>query len=417
MKKFEYPNKLNIIFDKLNNFSIKPVLVGGFVRDFFLNIKSKDIDIELYNIDSLEKVEKILQEFGSVNSVGKSFGVVKLLYDDLDLDFSLPRKDSKIAQGHKGFSVSVDSHMDFKSAARRRDFTINAIGYDVSIREILNPYHGIRDLQNRVLQAVDLEKFGEDPLRVLRGVTFASRFELTIEKNLFTLSKEMIQQGVLGQLPRERIFKEIEKILLLSPHPSHAFKLLKNLSAFTFFSEFTTLDEEKFLQMLTALDNAKEISNSLKCPDKLTLLLAVLCSQFTHKQRQTFLEKLTQDKKLIHTVGLLTETLFDFEEVTNYTLYKVANKVKLNLYFHYLHALYPQKEQQIVRLRKKAQKLGILEKKLEPFLQGRDLIAAGLTPSKEFSNILSTAYELQMKEELKTKEEALEWLHRRVVLS
>lgn len=417
MKKFEYPNKLNIIFDKLNNYHIKAVLVGGFVRDFFLGIESKDIDIELYNVDSLEKVQKILQEFGSVNSVGKSFGVLKLLFEDLDLDFSLPREDSKIAEGHKGFQVNTHTSMDFKSAARRRDFTINTIGYDTVKREILDPYNGIHDLQIKLLQAVDLEKFAEDPLRILRGVTFASRFDLTIQKDLFSLCKKMIKNNALKELPRERIFTEIEKILLLAPKPSQAFMLLKELSAFTFFTEFRALSDANFLAMLSLLDNAKKISEALECPNKLTLMLAVLCSHFSSKERETFLEKLTQDKKLIHSVSLLTEISFDLEKPTNYTLYKLAQQINVDLYLHYLHALYPQRKQQIKELREKAEKLGILKEKLKPLLQGRDLIAAGISPSKEFSSILSQAYELQMKEEITTKQEALQWLARRVVLS
>ena len=127
----DYPNELNIIFDKLNNYSIKPIIIGGYVRDFLLNKSSKDIDIELYGIASYEKLEKLLQEFGSVNSVGKSFGVCKLQFDDLDLDFSLPRIDSKINKGHKGFEIQTDETLDFITATSRRDFTINAIGYDV----------------------------------------------------------------------------------------------------------------------------------------------------------------------------------------------------------------------------------------------------------------------------------------------
>ena len=133
----DYPKKLNIIFDKLLSNSIKPIIVGGFVRDFLLDLESKDIDIELYGINSFSKLEKILKEFGDVISVGKSFGVCKLKFNNLDLDFSLPRIDSKIDKGHKGFQIVIDSSLDFKTATSRRDFTINAIGYDVISKKIL----------------------------------------------------------------------------------------------------------------------------------------------------------------------------------------------------------------------------------------------------------------------------------------
>ncbi len=417
MKKFEYPNRLNIIFDKLNNYHIKPIIVGGFVRDFFLGIDSKDIDIELYGIDSLEKVEKILQEFGKVNSVGKSFGVSKLLYEDLDLDFSLPRSDSKTAAGHKGFTVEVNPHLDFKSAAKRRDFTMNTIAYDVLHQNILDPYNGIDDLNNKLLQAVDLEKFGEDPLRVLRAVTFAARFNLTIEKNLFALCKDLIEKDVLKELPKERIFQEIKKILLLVAKPSEAFVLLQDLSGFKFFTEFSSLDEKAFSSLLASINRAKIYAQLTECQNRVPLLLAVLCCNFSHAERDSFLNRLTSDKTLTQNVLTLTSLSFELQDITNYTVYKLAKEVNIKLYLLYLYALYPQKKSAVMELEQRAKKLAVLEKKLKPLLQGRDLIKAGLKPSKAFASLLNECYELQMQEELRTKEEALKWLERRVVLS
>ena len=417
MKKFEYPNKLNIIFDKLNDYHIRPIILGGYVRDFFIGLDSKDIDIELYGVDSLEKVEKILREFGSVNSVGKSFAVCKLLYEDLDLDFSLPRRDSKTAEGHRGFHITVDTDMDFKTAARRRDFTMNAIGYDVIAQEILDPYNGIHDLESKILKAVDLQSFGEDPLRVLRAVSFVARFDLIMEEDLFALCKSMIEKGVLKELPRERIFNEIKKILLLSPKPSKGFELLQKLSGFQFFTEFKTLDEKRFSLLLNALDRAKVYAHETACDNRLALLLAVLCSQFSHDASLSFFTKISSDKKLLQDILTLHDLIFDLDNITNYELYKLATQVNIKLYTLYLLALYPEKEAAIRALEKRAQKLGVLEQKLQALLRGKDLIEAGLTPSKEFSTILNEAYELQMQERIRTKEEALKWLHRRVVLS
>lgn len=417
MKKFEYPNKLNIIFDKLNDYHIRPIILGGYVRDFFIGLDSKDIDIELYGVDSLEKVEKILQEFGSVNSVGKSFAVCKLLYEDLDLDFSLPRRDSKTAEGHRGFHITVDTDMDFKTAARRRDFTMNAIGYDVIAQKILDPYNGLHDLNNKILKAVDLKSFGEDPLRVLRAVSFVARFDLTMEEDLFTLCKNMIEKDVLKELPQERIFNEIKKILLLSPKPSKGFELLQKLSGFQFFTEFKALDEKRFSLLLNALDRAKVYAQETACDNRLALLLAVLCSQFSHDASLSFFTKISSDKKLLQDILTLHDLLFDLDNITNYELYKLATQVNIKLYTLYLLALYPEKEAAIRMLEKRAEKLGVLEQKLQALLRGKDLIEAGLSPSKEFSTLLNEAYELQMQERIQTKEEALKWLHRRVVLS
>ena len=238
---FDYPNKIQNIFDKLLKFDIKPIIIGGFVRDFFLNIDSKDIDVELYGLDSFEKLEEILEEFGSVNSVGKSFGVCKLSAYGLDIDFSFPRLDSKISSGHKGFKVTTDSKLDFKTATSRRDFTINAIGYDVQQKTILDPYNGLKDLKLGILRAVDLDKFAEDPLRVMRAAQFSARFDFRLDSSLFNLSQKMIQKKLLQELPQERIFEELKKALFKARKPSLALVVLQQLGAIQKFSDFELL--------------------------------------------------------------------------------------------------------------------------------------------------------------------------------
>jgi len=226
----EYPNKLDIIFDKLNHYKIIPIIVGGFVRDSLLGIKSKDIDIEIYNLSSYDKLSDILREFGNINLVGKSFGVCKLTLDDLDLDFSFPREDNKISSGHKGFDIKINTSLTFKEAASRRDFTINTIGYNPIKQKILDPFNGIQDLKRKILRAVDMQHFGEDPLRVLRGVVFCARFNFQMDNKLKKLCSHMIANNTLDELPSQRIFEEIKKLLTKAEKPSIGFKLLSELS-------------------------------------------------------------------------------------------------------------------------------------------------------------------------------------------
>jgi tRNA nucleotidyltransferase (CCA-adding enzyme) len=210
----DYPSKLDTIFDKLKSHGIRPIIVGGYIRDYLVDIESKDIDIELYGISSFTKLQNILKEFGSVNVVGKSFGVCKLYFEEYDLDFSFPRSDNKVKSGHRGFEITIDTTLDFKTATSRRDFTMNSVGYDVVERKILDPFGGLDDFKNKTLKALNLESFGEDPLRFLRAVQFATRFELKIENDLFSICKDMVTNGLLEELPKERIFEEIKKLLL-----------------------------------------------------------------------------------------------------------------------------------------------------------------------------------------------------------
>ncbi len=414
----DYPNKLNIIFDKLLNNSIKPIIVGGYVRDFLLNIESKDIDIELYGINSFSKLEEILEEFGDVISVGKSFGVCKLKFNNLDLDFSLPRIDSKIDKGHKGFKIKIDSSLDFKTAASRRDFTINAIGYEIETKKILDPFNGKDDLKNRILRAVDIDKFQEDPLRVLRAVQFNSRFNLSIDDKLFLICKSMIEDSLLEELPKERIFIEIKKLLLKSSTPSHGIILLKELGAFSFFTELSRLSAKKFKDTLTAIDTM----SSLKTTNEVTntiLMLATLCHKLSLKECERFLTQLTNDKNIHHRVLSLIEhqKFINFNAFSKYDIYKLATKVTIEEFILFSKAIVaPEiKIENIDSLKEKAKELNVLNAEVKALLQGKDILKLGLKPSKEFSKILHRAYEAQISGIFKTNDQACLWLKRELV--
>jgi tRNA nucleotidyltransferase (CCA-adding enzyme) len=408
MKSFYYPKELQEIFESLCEKGIRPIIVGGFVRDFFLNFESKDIDIELYNIPSLEEVEKNLKQFGKVNSVGKSFGVVKLLYKGLDLDFSLPRVENKDAKGHKGFTITITASLTFKEAAHRRDFTINTIGYDILNKKILDPYNGIYDLQKRVLKAVDLQKFGEDPLRVLRAVYFTTKFDLHIQQDLFLLCQDMIDKDILNELPKERIFEELKKILLKTQKPSKAFVLLQKIHGFSFFTEFQTISHQKIQESLDRVDRSKK---------EITLLFALLIANFSKKEQSSFLLRITNNKTLIEKILHLNTIHFDLKVQSDYKIYKLAQEINIKYFCDYLLAYDPTKKEDIKRLQRRAEELQVLEKSLEPLVRGKDLISLGLKPSKEFSKILNLAYEKQIKNEFKTKTDAIEWIKDLIILS
>lgn len=398
-----YPTELNIIFDTLKKSGIKPVIVGGYIRDKLLHKESKDIDIELYGVSSLDKVEEILQKFGAVNSVGKSFGVCKLKFEGYELDFSLPRKDNKTKSGHRGFYVEVYSHLDFKTAASRRDFTINAIGYDVIEKKMLDPFGGREDLKNRVLRAVNLESFGQDPLRVLRAAQFCARFNLQIEHNLYLTCKDMVSKNLLAELPKERIFEEIKKLLLKSQQPSIGLKLLE---------EFGFDIPTKNMFVTDKL--AKNLTTNEQT--NLVLMLAALCYNFKQNDIELFLSKLTNEKELFQRVATLVETYkkLDYSD-DDYTLYKLATLTNIRELLILSSSIYNANDNsEIVKkcedIYKRAEELGIIDKKLLPLLMGKDVLKLGLHPSPKFSQILDDAYEAQMHGKFKNYSEALLWL-------
>ena len=407
-----YPNELNIIFEKLDKNNIKPMIIGGYIRDYLLNISSKDIDIELYGVSSLKKIEKILQEFGNINSVGKSFGVCKLSYENLDLDFSLPRMDSKISSGHSGFNIKIDKNLSFKTASSRRDFTMNAIGYDILNKKLLDPFSGQNDIKNKIIRAVDIEKISEDPLRVLRAVQFSSRFNFLLDNKLFDKCRLMIENRVLDELPKERIFDEIKKLLLKSIKPSIGFSLLKKLNGFLYFKELATLKNEEFEHILLSLDmlSSYEIKSE---KIKLTLMLASLCYYFDTKKIEIFLRRFTNEKELIKNIVTIIENkdTLDLSNIKDFDIYFLATKLNIEQFCIFLRGINLGKiDDKINALIKKAKKLGILNKKADAILKGQDIINLGIKPSKRISDILNKAYIAQISDRFNNHKNAIKWL-------
>jgi len=194
------------------------LVVGGFVRDSLLGKSTTDADVEVYGV-SAERLENLLDEMfpGKVNKVGKSFGIFNVsLADDIGLDISLPRRESKVGEGHKGFVVDGDPTMSIEEAARRRDFTINSVAADLLTGEIFDPFDGIADLKTRTLRVTDPERFQDDALRIYRGLQFAARMDLTPDSETIRLMREMVERGELSMLVEPKRLTELREVGSLS---------------------------------------------------------------------------------------------------------------------------------------------------------------------------------------------------------
>jgi len=287
------PDELVAISKAITKAGGSAVVVGGAVRDALLQIEVKDYDIEVYGIETIERLEAILATFGRVNLVGKSFGILKLHTDEREYDFALPRKEKKVAAGHRGFAVEVESGLTFKEAARRRDFTINAMGYEIERGILLDPYEGKSDLEQKRLRHVDAKTFVEDPLRLYRGVQFAARFQLHVDSSTAALCQSMVAQGMLEELPKERVFEEWKKLLLKAPNPSVGFELMREWGVIArHFLELHALigtpqdptwhpEGDVWVHTLMSIDAMASIlrvqGSGLRGKKKLKLLFAVLC--------------------------------------------------------------------------------------------------------------------------------------------
>lgn len=449
------PASLEIIINALLEKAYRPVVVGGYVRDALLNLPSKDIDIEVFGCTTLEELEHVLSGFGKVHRVGKSFGVIKLQLADLEVDFSLPRQEEKVGKGHKGFAVTLNGTLTFREAAIRRDFTMNAMGYDLQTRTLLDPFNGQDDLNNRRLDIVNAETFVEDPLRLYRAVQFAARFELEVSSELHTVAREMVTKKMLDELPKERVFEEIKKLLLKSRKPSIGFKLMDAFGMLVYFPELNALqgvpqdpdyhpEGDVWVHTLMVVDAVTALHTDDE-KRNLILSLAALCHDLGkanttelidghiralgHENTgvaltETFLERLSEEKALVERVLPLVQhhlkpLQFYKQGAKAAAIRRLASRVNIEELIVLAKADFLGRTTAEAFagdfkagewLAEAADKLKVRNRPLAPLVLGRDLIRAGFVPSKQFSGMLTAVYEKQMDGEITTKEEGLKWL-------
>src|SRR5687768_790709 len=230
----ELPEKIISLSRAIHDAGGRAFVVGGSVRDELMGNAPKDWDLEVYHLEA-NRLRELLDQFGPVNVVGEAFTVYKL---GAHLDVSIPRRERKSGRGHRAFVIEGDPSMTFADAARRRDFTINAILQDPLTGELIDPFGGQKDIDAYVLRAVSAETFVEDSLRVLRAAQFAARFEFQIDDDTVALCRTMD----LTDLPAERIWGGLEKLLLRAQRPSIGLDWLLKLGALDHvFPEIQTL--------------------------------------------------------------------------------------------------------------------------------------------------------------------------------
>jgi tRNA nucleotidyltransferase (CCA-adding enzyme) len=284
------PVSLDRIVRDLREAGFPAVVVGGSVRDALLGLEPKDFDIEVYGI-SYDRLAEFLGRRGRVDLVGKSFGVVKLSESGSHIyDFSVPRRDSKTGPGHRDFRAQFDESITPREAASRRDFTINAMSFDPITGEVWDFFGGQVDLDNRILRATS-DAFSEDPLRVLRGMQFACRFNLTVDPATAAMSRLII--GEYPTLARERIAEEFMKWAVKSTHPGRIGEYLQATGWVAHFPEIASLfgvpqdpewhpEGDVGVHTMYVVDQAARIADrdSLAPDDRAVLLFASLAHDF-----------------------------------------------------------------------------------------------------------------------------------------
>ncbi len=482
----------------------RAMLVGGCVRDRLLGFESKDFDLEVYHLEP-SRLRKILQSLTQVNTVGEHFAVYKLAFypsndaqnsdkdersqisedesfpslrpqisnlnsqgkrDDTELlvadpghgtpdstlrnvrveiDVSIPRRESKSGRGHRSFVIEGDPDMTFAEASRRRDFTINAIMQDPLTDEIVDPFGGVADLHQRILRAVAADTFIEDSLRVLRAVQMTARFAMSIE----TQTIELCRSIDLSDLPHERIWGELEKLFLLANRPSIGLQIalelgaldklfpqicslaayqLNNSQAVDKQSNESLIKDDTFEYTKNRVDEAAKLTRDLLKEKRLTVMLAALCQNVIappFDENEPVIR--VMDKLGLHTIAgydvreqvlsLVREQAKprQFYEgracTTDGDFRRLAQRVDMNLL--YLLA----KADRVARgyvstegeewFKDNIQALNLENGPPVPILMGRHLLEAGIQPGPQMGEILRRIYDLQLDGVVTSLEEAI----------
>ena len=431
----------------------RPFLVGGCVRDALMDVPVLDFDIEVYGLGTRQVEAALRKEFGII-TVGAAFGVTKL--KDFPIDVSVPRRENRTGAKHTDFDVQADPSMTPKDAAERRDFTLNAIMWDPFTGEVVDPWGGVADLKANRLRHVS-DKFAEDPLRVLRAMQFAARFEFSVAPETVALCASLSQ----SDLPPERLMEEWTKLILRGRKPSVGLTFLKDCGWTKFYPEIHAMigvpqdpewhpEGDVWIHTLHCLDAYAQARVGDRDED-LIVGLAVLLHDFgkatttkkePHDDRwhaygheeasfqlgPRFLAQVTQEKKLIEAVLPLVRwhgqpfELFR-AKAGDAAVRRLAQKViRIDRLIRVDIAdrkgrppLWPgEASPQGLWLAERAQALQLADSAPKRIVLGRHLIAMGHKPAGWFSQVLDEAFEAQLDGVFGDEAGGLAWLTERM---
>ena len=400
--------------------------VGGCVRDKLLHLENKDIDIEVHGVTP-ETLIELLKTIGNPISFGSSFGIFSIAGNHVDI--AMPRTEVPTGKGHRDFTIDLNPFIGYKEAARRRDFTINALMEDVLSGEIVDSFGGLQDLENGIIRCVDPKTFVEDPLRVLRAAQFASRFGFDVDEATLALCKTID----LSALSRERVEEEMKKALIKSKKPSVFFEVLRKTDHLDgWFKEVKEMigvpqdpiyhpEGDVYTHSMEVLDRAVLYQDKVSDPYHFALLALthdfgkIITTQVIdgriHSYRHeveglpkihSFIRRLTSNRDIIRYL----DNMVPLHMRPMSLAYEHASIKSTNRLFD--QALYPQDlicmaladsgvsedHERILFLKKRYE---IFQDYMNrPYVDGNDLIKEGLKPDKDFSAILAHAHKLRL---------------------
>ncbi len=459
-----FPEVLRSVLEAIRQAGGRPRLVGGCVRDHLLGLPTKDYDVEI-GLLSFDALHRVLAPFGSTDVIGRSFGVIKLRIGAVEYDFSLPRRESKTGAGHRGFHVRPEPELDDASAAARRDFTINSIAYDPFSNRFIDPHGGMQDLKARRLKHTS-EAFVEDPLRVLRAMQFAARFDLSLDPSTARLCSSIMDAH--KELPVERIWGEWDKWATQSSIPSRALRVLAETNWIKHYPEIANLqgtpqepewhpEGDVFVHTQHCLDamigHTSWTKRSLN--DRRVLSFSVLAHDFGKPSTTAYIERRGFMRWTSHgheAAGGPFAEYFMHRIGAPRDLHEPVRMLVINHLLHHHQHKPGYSDTQIRRLARRltpatiddlcdvmkadawgrppmsassslvlieelqvqAQRLSVRTQGPSPLLLGRHLLAEGLKAGPSFKAILDEAFEAQLDGSFNDESGAISWLRLRL---
>ncbi len=459
----------------LNLFGENVYAVGGFVRDLFLGKTRDDVDLLIVKEDIDSIIEK-LKPHGKVDVVGKNFGIVLFTYEGISYEIALPRIDiteNKKKADHKNFIVMADPFLPIEEDLKRRDFVCNSMALHIKSGKLIDPFGGVKDIENKILRMTNEESFFDDPLRILRAARFASTLEFKLEDKIYDKANETELTG----LSIERITEEFFKMLYRSEKPSiglnEYFKLgiLRQLFPELFKLTLTIQDADfhpetdeqghhtVWAHTLLVVDNAAYLSEKERFEfdetEKLILILGAIyhdigkieTTEWRWKRGRMTITSNNHDFQ----GEKIAERVFKRFKIVRYKGYKMKQLVKKMIRHHHrIFDLWRNKESitkksvakvylefkddikyllilDIADKEGRGQErpesldergewfLSLIEKyelnkdTINPLIMGRDLIKIGVSPGPLMGKIIKELYEKQLEDKFKTKEEGLKF--------
>ena len=404
--------------------------VGGYVRDLIMGDEGKDIDIEVHGLTP-DQLKSLLDSLGQRLDIGESFGIFGLR--GYSLDIAMPRKEKCRGTGHRDFDVFVDPHIGTLGAAKRRDFTVNAMMQNVLTGEIIDHFGGREDLKNGIIRHVNDESFAEDPLRVLRGAQFAARFKFTVAEETLELCRSMD----LSTLPKERIMGETQKALLKAEMPSIFFKVLREMDQLSvWFPELLALigveqnptyhsEGDVWVHTMMVIDEAAKLKQYSKNP--LAFMMSAVAHDFGKAVATQVIDGVIHayghEVKGLPLVRSFMQRLTNEVELTKYVL----NMAELHMKPNVIASVNASIKSSNKMLDESVDPEGLIclaiadglgktspkeyvshneyfkerfkiyqDYMSRPYVMGQDLINAGLKPGKDFSEYLAYAHKLRL---------------------